>query len=112
MRFKISAEWDVDSATYFTRRLYEYVHNGRISFELNTRKGSLVTQFTITIIEGVLSAILYDLIKMIYHLLKKRKEKNEIIKPVYIFTEKEEFVITGDKSSKIPDELKRELFGE
>jgi len=109
-QFKILAEWDAESANFFIKMLFEHAEDGKISFELKTRKGSLITEFIITVFEGVLSAILYDVIKIIYKLLKGKKENNKEVKPVYIFTEKEQFVITGDKNSKIPDELKRELF--
>jgi len=108
--FKIQAEWDSESANFLTKRLFEYAEDGKISFELKTKKGSLVTEFTITILEGVASAIIYDIIKIIYKLLKSRRENNRRVKSVYLFTEREQFVITGDKDSKIPDELKRELF--
>lgn len=107
---KILAEWDVDDAKDFTNRLYEYTDNGDISFELNARKGSLITEFIISITGGVASAILYDLIKMIFNKVKQEKIKGKEIKPIHIFTLKEKYIITGDNSSKIPDDLKKVLF--
>lgn len=108
-RFKIHAEWDSESATYFTRELYRYAEKGRISFELNTRKGSLLTDFLVSILANVVTDVFYNLIKKIYKIVRKQKQKGKVIKPVHIFTEKEEFIITGEKDSRIPEELKREL---
>lgn len=109
-QFRVLAEWDADSANFFTKKLFEYAEDGKISFELRAKRGSLITEFTITVFEGLISAVIYDFIKIIYKLLKKNKEEGKEIKPVHIFTLKEEFIITGDKDSKIPDELKKELF--
>ena len=108
--FKILAEWDIESAVYFTKKLYQYVNQGKLSFELKARNGSVSTEFLITIFGGVASAIIYDLIKEIFLTLKKNKLNNKEIKPVYVFTKETEYIITGDKDSKIPDELKDELF--
>lgn len=110
VQFKIQANWDVEDAVNFTKELYDSTNKGIISFELNARKGSLSTDFVITILTGVASAFLYDIIKFIFKLLKRDKDNNREIKPVYIFTDKEEFIITGDNKSKIPDKLKEELF--
>lgn len=107
---KIHAEWDLDSAKEFTNNLYEYVAQSKISFELNTRRGSIINEFIITIFEGIASAVVYDLIKFIFRLLKKEKQNKFVIKPVHIFTLEKEYVITGGKDSIIPEELKEELF--
>jgi hypothetical protein len=107
---KVLAEWGVEDASSFTSRLYEYTLRGDILFELRAKKGSLVTEFVISIIGGIASAILYDLIKLIFDRLKQQKLKGKKIKPVHIFTLKEEYIITGDNNSKIPEDLKKELF--
>jgi|SRR3989339_1438388 len=109
-RVKVIAEWGVDDASSFTDKLYEYTSKGDISFELRAKKGSLMTEFIISITGGVASAVLYDLIKLIFNRLKQQKLKGKGIKPVHIFTLKEEYVITGDNNSKIPEDLKKELF--
>ena len=109
-RIKIHAEWNINDASYFVKKLYEYVEESKISFELNAKKGSIINEFFITIFGGIASALIYDLIKTIFNLLKKERIKGNQVKPVYIFTLKEEYIITGDKDSKIPEELKEELF--
>jgi len=109
-QFKIKAELDVESAVYVTRTLYNYVNQGDISLEINARKGSLITEIIVTVLTGLATDILYDITKIIYKLLKNIKEENKKVKPVYILTEREQFIITGDKDSKIPEDLKKELF--
>ena len=104
-QLKIIADWDSESANYLTGKLYEYVENGNLSFDLHANKGSVITEFVISIFGGIASAVLYDLIKVIFNRLK-----GKIVKPVHFFTLKEEYVITGDRDSKIPDNLKDELF--
>jgi len=109
-KLKIIADWDSESANYFTGELYKYVKKGNLSFDLHANRGSLLTEFVISIVSGIASAILYDLIKIIFNRLKRNRLNGKLVKPVHFFTFKEEYVITGDKDSKIPDDLKDELF--
>lgn len=107
---KVYSEWDLDSAKEFTNILFEYVSDGRIIFELNAKKGSIVSEFLITIFEGLSSAILYDLIKLIFRILKREKKLKREVKPTHIFTLEKEYIVTGDNKSTIPEDLKKELF--
>lgn len=108
-QFKIHTDLDINTSTWIVNKLFNKVKQGKIIFELQSKKGSLVNEFTINVVGGVFSAVLYDLIKYFYKLLKKQKEKtkgkNIEIKPIYIFTEKEQYIITGDKNSKLPKDL-------
>ena len=109
-QFKINTQLTAENSAYLTKLLFDYVEQGKIDFELKSKKGSVISEILVNVLGGLFSAILYDLIKKIYHKLKDERKKDEEIKPVHIFTTKEEFVITGDKNSKIPEELKKELF--
>lgn len=109
-QLKVVADWDAESASHFTSHLYGYVERGEIYFDLHANKGSVLTEFVISIISGIVSAILYDLIKIIFNKLKYDKLNGRVVKPIHIFTLNEEYIITGDSNSKIPDTLKDELF--
>ena len=107
--FKIHAESDVVGSTFLTKLLFEYVEHGKLDFELKSKKGSIVSEILVNVAGGLFSAVLYDLIKKLYTRLKDQKTNGKEVKPVHIFTTKEEFIITGDKNSELPEELKKEL---
>ncbi|MBU0963061.1 MAG: hypothetical protein KKD48_04120 [Nanoarchaeota archaeon] len=106
---RIKANWDVDNATYLTHELYKYVAKGNIKFELKANKGSILTDISISVIGGGAGNFVFKLIEFIYKKLKKEKELGREIKPVNISTTREEYIITGDKESKIPEEIKYKL---
>ena len=100
--FKIHTNLDKENSVYLTKLLFEYVEQGKIDFELNSKKGSIVSEILVNVAGGLFSAVLYDLAKKLYSQLREEKKKGKEIKPIYIFTEKEKFVISGDESDILP----------
>lgn len=82
--FKIHTNLNIENSAYLAKLLFAYVEQGKIDFEL-------------------FSAVLYDLIKNLHKRLNEEKKRGKEIKPIYIFTEKEKFVITGDDSDILPE---------
>ena len=101
-KFKIHTNLDTENSAFLTKLLFEYVEQGRIDFELKSKKGSIVSEILVNVVGGLFSAVLYDLAKKIYNQLKEEKKRGKEIKPVHIFTEKEKFVITGNDSDILP----------
>jgi len=92
--------------------LYKYVARGNIKFELKANKGSILTDISISVIGSVVGDFVYKLIEFIFKKLKKEKEMGRNIKPVKIITTRDEYIVTGDRESKIPNELKDKLIEE
>jgi hypothetical protein len=101
--FKINSNLDVEDSVYIARILFDYVEQGKLTFELSSKKGSVVSEFIVSVIGGVFSNILYDLAKKIYNKLKEEKQIGKIVKPVYIFLPDKQYIITGDESDKLPE---------
>lgn len=102
--FKIHSDLDVDSSVYLTKLLFQYVSEGKITFELSSRKGSVVTEIVINVLGGLFSAVLYDLTKKIYQRLKEERQKGKEIRPVYIFLKDRQYILTGNDEDKLPEE--------
>jgi len=100
--FKIHADLDTENSAYVSKLLFEYVEQGKIDFELKSKKGSIVSEILVNVAGGLFSVVLYDLMKKIYQKLKEEKKKGKEIKPVDIFTESKHYVITGGKSDILP----------
>jgi uncharacterized membrane-anchored protein len=100
--FKIHTELDVEDSLFITGILLEYVSDGKITFELNARKGSIISEFLVNVIGGLFSAVLYDLTKKIYNRLKEEKQKGKAIKPVHIFLRDKQYILTGDELDSLP----------
>ena len=101
--FKIHANLDAENSAYLTKLLFEYVEQGKINFELGSKKGSVITEILVNIAGGLLSAILYDLIKKLHKRLQEEKKMGKEIKPIEIFTESKHYVINGDESDILPE---------
>ena len=101
--FKIHTSLDVENSAYLTKLLFEYVKQGKIAFELESKKGSIVSEILINVAGGLLSAILYDLAKKLHQKLKEEKQKGKTIKPIEIFTESKHYVISGSDSDILPE---------
>ncbi len=119
---KIKASWDVDNATYLTRHLYKYVAKGNIKFSIEAKKGSVETEFLISVIrditpsyrgvvDGLSVYFLAKLIELIYKHLKREREMGRHPKDVEVIVAKPEkiYIITGDKRSQMPEGLKYKL---
>jgi hypothetical protein len=106
---KVEAEWDVEDATFLTKKLYKDVAKGHIKFIVDAKPGSLFTTFSISVmselIRSVAGSFLYDLIKTIYKRLKRDKELGREPKPVKVSNTVGTYTITGDKNSKLPEGL-------
>jgi len=102
--FKIHTNLDAINSAFLTKILFEYVEQGKIDFELKSKKGSVVSEIIVNVVGGLFSVVLYDLSKKIFTMLKNEKQKGKEIKPVHIFTENKEYLVTGDDNSKMPKE--------
>ena len=100
--FKIHTNLDVKDSTFITNLLFNYVQQGKITFELKSKSGSIANEIIINVLGGLFSAVLYDLIKKLHQYIKEKK-KDKKVNPIYIFTEKKEYVLTGEESDNIPD---------
>ena len=100
--FKIHADLDVENSAFLAKLLFEYVSQGKITFELNSKKGSVLSEFIINVLGGLFSAVLYDLTKKIYNRLKEEKQKGKEIKPVNIFLKDRQYTLTGEDSDSLP----------
>lgn len=99
--FKIHAILNIENSTFLINLLFQYVEQGKITFELKSKKGSIVSEILINVVGGVFSAILYDLAKNIH---KKLKENKNSKSKVNIFTENKEYILTGADSDMLPKE--------
>lgn len=102
--FKIHTNLDVENSSYVSKLLFEYVEQGKITFELKSKKGSIASEILVNVVGGLFSAVLYDLIKKLHKKLKEEKLKGKEIKPIEIFTETKHYVITGEESDVRPEE--------
>ena len=102
--FKIHTNLDVDSSVFVTKLLFEYVSQGKITFELNSKKGSIVSEFVVNVLGGLFSAVLYDLVKKVYNHLKEQRKNGKDIKPVYVFLPDRQYVLTGKDDDNLPKE--------
>ena len=103
--FKIHTTLDIENSSYLVKLLFEYVEQGKITFELQSKKGSIISEILVNVAGGLFSAVLYDLAKKVYNQLKEEKKKGKEIKPIEIFTESKHYVITGDEKSVLPENL-------
>ena len=101
--FNIHADLNVEHSAYLSKLLFEYVEEGKIDFELKSKKGSIVSEILVNVAGGVFSAGFYDLAMKTYNRLKEEKQKGKEIKPIEIFTESEHYVITGDELDRLPE---------
>jgi len=102
--FKIHTDLDVNNSVYVTQLLFEYVSQGKISFEMNSKKGSIVSEFVVNVLGGLFSAVIYDLVKKIYNRLKEERHRGREIKPVYIFLPDRQYILTGKEEDILPKE--------
>jgi hypothetical protein len=101
--FKIHTDLDVENSTFLAKLLFQYVEQGKMTFELSSKTGSVVSEFTINVLGGLFSAVLYDLTKKIYTRLKEEKHKGREIKPVHIFLKDRQYTLTGDELDSLPE---------
>ena len=99
--FKIHANLDSENSAYISKLLFEYVEQGKIDFELKSKKGSVVSEILVNVAGGLFSAVLYDLIKKIYERLKEERKKGKEIKPVEIFLKDRKYTLTGKDTDNI-----------
>jgi len=104
--FKIHTILNLENSLELIKILLNYVEEEKINFNLDSKQGSIINEFSISVGAGLFSSVLYDLIKRIFILLKNKQDK-----PVQIFTLKKKYFITGDERSILPEELKTELLG-
>lgn len=102
--FKIHMNLDAENSAFLTKLLFEYVEQGKIDFELKSKKGSIVSEILINVAGGLFSAVLYDLIKKIYQRLREEKNRGKEIKPVEIFLKDKQYILTGNGSDNLPKE--------
>lgn len=102
--FKIHANLDSENSAYLSKLLFEYVEQGKIDFELKSKKGSIISEIIVNVIGGLFSAVLYDLIKKIHQRLKEERKKGKEIKPVYVFLKDKRYTLTGKDSDNLSAE--------
>jgi len=100
--FKIQANLDVEDSVFLTKILFEYVLEGKIAFELNSKNGSVINEFFINVVGGLFASVLYDVVKNIYNYLRKQKLGGKKVNPVYILLRDRQYVLTGEDSDEIP----------
>jgi hypothetical protein len=101
--FKIQANLDVENSVFLTKLLFEYVEQNKITFELSSKRGSIISEFIVNVIGGLFSSVLYNLAKRIYDKLREDKLKGKKISPVYIFLPDRQYVLTGENTDVLPD---------
>lgn len=101
--YKVQTNLDVEDSTFIINLLFQYVSEGKIQFELASKKGSVISEFIVSVVGGLFASVLYDFVKKVYDRLRENRKNGKKINPVYIFLSDRQYVLTGEDNDVLPE---------
>ena len=101
---EIKAKWDTWNTTLLTSKLYRHVKKGEIEFELQAKKGSIITNFLVKLVYDIGITFFPDLTKYIWKRIRKQRDKGKQLPPVTVinYIDNRTIIITGSDEDELP----------
>lgn len=98
----VKTDWNKWNSTILISKLYGHVEKKEIEFTAKVKRGSILLEIEIIVINVELSFFASLLANYIWDKMKKQKDKGIELRPATIILNNRNYVIKGDKKDELP----------